>query len=200
MREIKRYALRKVYYTHDERIDAMRNLFIVGAKLMGLYFLLTDLIALMHYSISALILSMNGNLSQLEAINQISIYIYMFAAPFVLHVAAGLLLLFRTNWLAKVLLIPDVPQPHVDARNVLQVGIILLGFYMMIVGIPGVLSYLMQLIQMNAQGGFSSIVRFDWNAILPNAVRIVMGTCLILTSQKLSTLIMRNTTIQHGEV
>jgi hypothetical protein len=89
----------------------MKSLFLVGAKLLGLYFLIAALIETFAFA----------NFSKMNP------YAGQIAVSCLIKFFAGITLAFFTELVAKAVRIPDFPdeRPTISVRDALEVGIIL---------------------------------------------------------------------------
>jgi len=126
----------------------MRNLFIVAAKILGLFQFAT---ALGKLDLSSLLMWKHD--PSLET------FLRYFAPPLLLG-ALGYVLVFKTAWLAdKVGLADNTESPTPNRDDLLAVGLKLCGLYFCISFLAGVLVFLFGImVNMAAGGGFALIM------------------------------------------
>jgi hypothetical protein len=125
----------------------MKRHFIVGAKLLGLYFLCEGIVSAAYFLTAAAGHGLKGTMSGLVAafvINSLS------------HFVVGLVLLFFTNTIAHLVGIWEQPanEASISYESALEIGIILIGMLKFVSFVPMVASELQ-----NALGQFPSAVR-----------------------------------------
>ncbi len=114
----------------------MRNLFLVGAKLLGTFFFFWAITAL-----SQVISGLIGFRSTLEA-QQPGLWLYIAALlfSFLLNLALGIFLVFSTNKIADILKIHDTgPDTTITFRQYVRIGIVLIGVFTLSVAVPDII-------------------------------------------------------------
>jgi len=135
----------------------MRNIFVVGAKLIGLTYLFS-LIGIVPAAINTITWSpanpMTEHFSRVGSAVGYSIYFAGLAV-------VVYLLLVRSEWLAGVLRIPD-SGPTVDsinARTGLQIGLILVGLYILVTTVPDMLQEVVSVLGFSVVASRTEILR-----------------------------------------
>lgn len=160
----------------------MRQLFIVGAKLLGLICFLWALM---------MIVQMLAYSSMSRENNLISTLLYGLGSLiyFVIIAWFGFILMKRTNWVAdkagldKDDAFPSWPQE----RKLLYVGIVILGLYVLTQGIPGLAKGLITNIYYTDFYGQRN--NFYFVSISTDVVRIAVGVILVIMADKIIELI-----------
>jgi hypothetical protein len=100
----------------------MNSLFVVGAKLLGIYVIINGVIEIFV----------------LANLGRASPYAAQLAASCLINLGAGTALTFFTEFVATAVRIPESadPPPNVPMRNALEVGIILLGLLQVLSVLP----------------------------------------------------------------
>ncbi len=101
----------------------MRKTFVVLAKLMGLYLLFFT--TQYFFSLTMMLSIASGNATNSRFFMSIFFSLIGLCLLFVIIWT----LIFRTDWLADKVRVPDEPLPNMNHQMVLRVGIILLGIY-----------------------------------------------------------------------
>ncbi len=165
----------------------MRRLFIVGAKLLGLLCLWWAIYITLQI-ISYQMIFLPGHLRDSFWLIGVLLNVAGLLVYFVLAVLFALVLLFRTEWIAdKVRLVKDTELPgSSDGHNLLRLGIVLLGFYVLTHAIPGVAKSSLTLLGefwLKRQPGYRDIASFFLQYVIPvlsRVLEVAVGLLLIL--------------------
>jgi len=174
----------------------MKNLFIVGAKLFGIYLVMVDASSLIQLVVGVILNSKEiiGN----ELWNLDITTVYLIGIPFLIHFTTGISLLFFTETIATLLRIPNAPLPPVDScKPSLQIGLILLGIYGILLSVQP-LSNLAMTYYGNYPYMNSTAVRFDWQGLYSQSIRIMLSGVLIFASEFISSLLIRKNVVQSS--
>jgi hypothetical protein len=139
----------------------MRPLFLVGAKLLGIYLILDGLIEGM--------LLMSGNAAMAPFVTQV-------AVSCAIRLMAGTALAFFTGIVAMGLRIPEPiaeQVPTLNFRTGLEVGIVLLGMFELLVALP---SAIMRMIDFSQQ---FSRTRDPYDIVSVEVLRVALAVAMI---------------------
>jgi hypothetical protein len=116
----------------------MRSIFIVGAKLMGIFYLIS-VAATLPPLISMLVSTVtDGNWGELMPTSGMLAFS---AVHYTLLLGLTLYLILRTERIANLLRIPaDTAAPQLSRRNTTAAGLQLIGFYILITKLPMLLA------------------------------------------------------------
>jgi hypothetical protein len=156
----------------------MRQLFLVLAKLLGLFQLYWALTQFMQISFFITAFSSGVDNNQTGRI-MLSFIGWMFYL--VVTFGAAWLLLVRNEWLADKLRIQDDKKSEMlDHHSLLQVGVRLIGVYVIVIALPKFASGLV--ISHNLFG--SQVGQNMSNNIIPSALQLAFGIFLAFFSKK----------------
>ena len=121
----------------------MRNLFLVGSKILGLYSLFKCLLFIP--SIANSIGYFRGQSDELGCSPER--YLMLLIVSFSLYLFFGLIMTFRTTQLANILSIKDEPNQQFDLPKIelFKIGVNILGIYILITSIPALASTIYKL-------------------------------------------------------
>jgi formate-dependent nitrite reductase membrane component NrfD len=151
----------------------MRSLFLVGAKLLGIYLIVDGLI-------EGLML-MSGNAA-------VAPYAVQIASSSTVRLMAGTALVFFTGIVAIVV---RIPQPNAEQVPVLtyqtglEVGIVLLGLYQLVVALP---SALMRMIDFSQQ---ISRTRDPYDIVSIEVLRVALAVAMIGSAHRIAVFLER---------
>ena len=165
----------------------MRNLFIVGAKLLGIFYCFWALSILPQ--ILAGFRALNSTSQGDQAAGMWSFIISLLFALF-LNILLGIILLFSANKVATILRIPDVPlQSEKVFHQYIRIGIVLIGIYTLTLGIPETLKSLVQ-IKMLGTHNFNFVTEY----FLSGIAKIAIGFWFAFSPNKIVQLISKSET------
>ncbi len=162
----------------------MRKLFLVFAKLLGLFQLYTVLVnvAPLAFMLGAFYHEDSATLAEILA--GVSGYLVYLAVS----LAIAWVLLAKTGWLAdKAGVRDETPVPDLDRVPALRVGITLLGIFVTVQGIPPLARGLIQYSRL----GTPFLRPAIWNHILPSGLQIALGLFLALKPAAVARLVAR---------
>lgn len=152
----------------------MRNLFVVLAKLLGVFQVYWALTYLASISLFIGQTVTNDLTAQGMIVTQ-AIYICGYA---VICFCMAWILMFKTIWLADKLHVPkESDQLSLSTDRVLPTGIKLVGVYILAVSLPGLLKALGETASFSLYNGSLAMV---WTKILPAVLKVAMGLILTL--------------------
>jgi hypothetical protein len=157
----------------------MRNLFIVLAKVVGLL-QIPILIGYLDQMILYFFVSTNYAVSVINCC---------------FHAAFTWLLLFRSTWIADRLRIQDGEMPTPPAHSLLNIGLKLMGIYILVHAIPEFVWYLMMPFYQDPQ-----IVTQIWIRIVPILLKIGLGLFLVFKTNRVIELITRDSKPKEAPV
>ena len=160
----------------------MRNLFIVGAKLLGIVYLFWAISIL-----SQMLIGLGQTYSAAQGAQITMLWPYIISQLFssFLHFALGFIIVFRTDKIATILRVPEMPLQSESVKpQYIQIGIILIGIYILTTGISEIPKATIQLNKV----GFTSF-QFMNNSFFSYALKIVLGALLTFGSDKITKLI-----------
>ena len=176
----------------------MRNLFTVLAKLMGVLLLYLILESVQNIAAAAVILW--GGMPQSNLI--LKAYLFVpFVQP-VLGLVFAWLLLFKTQWLAGVLRIPEgeiAGDGDVDHRVLLDVGIKLIGLFMAASALPDVVRTTM-IVMEKYPYELSDVGAADTYGLIGSIVALLLGIFLMLQSGLVARVISREKLLDSSAV
>ena len=156
----------------------MRNLFLVGAKLLGIFYCFWALSILPQ--ILAGFRALNST-SQGDHAAGMWCFIISLLFALLLNILLGIILLFSTDKVATILRIPDIPlQSEKVFHQYIRIGIVLIGIYTLTLGIPEVLKSLVEMKMIGALtfnfvaehfiSGVAKIAIGSWFAFAPSKI------------------------------
>ncbi|MFC1494358.1 hypothetical protein ACFL6W_03665 [Thermodesulfobacteriota bacterium] len=160
----------------------MRNLFIVGAKLLGIFYCFWTISILPQILTGFRTIYSTTEDSQLTAL---WLYIISLLFSFFLNFVLGIIFIFYTNKIVSILKIPETPlQSEIVTPQYIKIGIILIGIYTLTVGIPEIPK---SLIRLRMGDSFSFHILND--LFFSCALKIILGAFLTFGSDKITKLI-----------
>lgn len=158
----------------------MRDLFIVGAKLMGIYIFFIHAITNLAFLIQV---------SQQEgSTGGYQLSVWDFLIVFALQTVVSYFLVFRTDLIANTIkLNPNDSPIGLSITTALQSGLILIGVYILITTMP----ILLQQITKEFIQGIMNF-RFHYTGFIISLMKVFLSIVLIFASEKISSLIMQN--------
>lgn len=168
----------------------MREWFIVGAKLLGIYFLYWALTTILQTTSYLLSLLSAGSWTSTEPLSTAVALDSVFA--FCIMIAFALLLMVKTQWLADRLgLVGDIPRSTGSRQRAnLQTGLVLVGTYIFVSHIGQLITVLLLLRRVNAvYGPFAATqpqsLSWSKDMIVP-CITILLSLILIFGARQLA--------------
>ena len=161
----------------------MKQLFFVFAKLLGLFQLYTALIAAMQW-VSMLTMIARSESAPFTGMLMGATGLLVFLA---VALAAAWILIEKTDWLAgKVGIRDDAPVAGLEQVPALVVGICLIGIFVTVQSLPGVVRLLLT---RNMWG--TGLPAFIWPQLLPAVLQVALGLFLALQPGRVAALVTR---------
>jgi|APSaa5957512622_1039677.scaffolds.fasta_scaffold105609_2 hypothetical protein len=165
----------------------MRNLFLVGAKLLGIFYCFWALSILPQ--IIAGFRALNSTSQGDQAAGMWGFIISLLFAM-LLNILLGIILIFSTNKVATKLNIPDIPlQSETIFPQYIRIGIVLIGIYTLTLGIPETIK---SLVQMKMLG----MLRFNFASehFLSGVAKVAIGSWFAFAPSRIVQLISKSET------
>ncbi len=180
----------------------MRGWFIVGSKLLGVYYLFSALTFIV--SSTGLITSITRSRESIMGSSSVDIFLVS-CFGIIATLGFAYILIFQTDWLADRLKLADLsqPTPGGPAGSRLQTGIILIGIYVFCTHIGSLVhAILTNLAENNMRAAFAATqpngLTFSLNFIAPITI-LLFSLFLIFGSRNIAAFLERKTMTEAGQ-
>jgi hypothetical protein len=151
----------------------MKRLFLIFAKLLGLFQLYTALMSATQLVVM-LTLMTRSEPAPLVGLLLGAVGLLLFLA---VSLAIARILIVQTEWLAeKVGIRDDAPVAGLEHGQILAVGICLIGIFVTVESLPDVVRLVLSLRKMSANGAMDYL----WPQLLPSVLPLALGLFLAL--------------------
>lgn len=151
----------------------MRNLFLVGAKLLGIFFFFWAITAFSQ------VISGLAAFRYTAETEHAGIWPYVAALifSFLLNLGLGIILVFSTEKIADILKIPDAASDTAATfSQYVRIGIVLIGVYILSVAAPDVIGSLAQI----KLGGVLPFSYANENNFISSVIKLVVGFWFVI--------------------
>ena len=161
----------------------MKKLFLVFAKLLGLFQLYTAVMGAMQLTAMVSMTRVEGTPITVVALGIAGLLLFVAVSLVIARI-----LIIKTEWLAeKVGIRDEAPVEGLEHVPALVVGICLLGIFVTVQNIAPLTRALIQLQRMGSYG----VRPVMWNQILPPALQLAAGLFLALRPGRVAALVTR---------